>query len=431
MILFDPPEIFNKLKNAKIDLEDYLEWDWHEIDSDDFNPGPPSEEELGDEVINLETEIEVGLAHSLEPHTFTVQELIELHKAYETATLHNSSIAISKHLSIIRVKPHSSTADALANGYPLDLSELSVAQTINNAENEFQVSLINNPNLFNVLIERDFGAFDKYNHSYYVSDTYICIEHEKPAELEAIKLVTMSFLFILASSYNLVFAIDDFEIFDIGLAYSEALDEGTLAEQDSGEKAIRLRPADTSFGMVQLYELYMQGSSSYQIEYKIISYTKILEYCSESWLRLRTHNEISNLLCLPAALNPDFDFIARLIRVMNSQKEYRKQGNATQMLIRECCTAVELSTTTPAYLQLFRNISEKSNGKDLGKALDSLASCIVATRNQLVHAKPSYEPTGDECPESDLKEFAECLELVALQAINWFSNLPTQFRVVK
>jgi hypothetical protein len=436
MLRFEPPEILGKLQKAKSLLGAYLSWDWLDVCEENFNPPSGEDDELGDGLITLDTLTKVSFAHSIrhdvDEYRLTVRELIDLADQFGDAKLIDSSMATSKNTSVAGVTSGNDSASALVSGFPVAIDDLSISLTISIDENEYKASLTRRPNLFALLLEREYGAsFGDYDCSQGSFCAYVMIKHDNSPGIEVLRRVIRSFLFALASSYQLVFSEDSFELFDECMPWDETLNAEMLPVDETGKTTMRLRPIDTSLGMDELYGLYMQGCSTPVVEYKILSYAKILEFCGESYLRLRTHTNIDSLLCLPAALNPDAAFIDRLIAVVKEHRESVKLGLTMQMLIKDCCTALEFCGKAPACLKALKDMDADTKEEEKRKALESLSQCIVATRNQIVHAKPSYEKTGLECPESELAQLADCLEIAALQAIRWFGRQPLQFRVVK
>jgi hypothetical protein len=425
MLTFNPPEILKKLQHAKLVLAEFVHWQWYQIDDKSFDPNC-----YEDEIISFDSLIPVFLAHTFVSFPISVREVLNLADDFESAVLIKASIAISKHNAAIYLSPDSDSAIALVNGFPVNLRELPIILNTNFNGNEYRLSLTNEVNIFNVLIERQYSkSFDKYNHSYYEEMAFILISYDNTPDVETLEKLAMSFLFSLATSYGLLFS---FASFGIALDhFADELDEEVITEGESGIKTVRLRPVDTSLGMDALYKLYMDASTASRSGDKIVSFAKVLEFCAESFLRQKIHVEVDNLLRMPGALNPNAEYIDKIIGVISDQKDFKKQDNSFQMLLRECCNALELCEHAPACLNTLKNVIRNSKDEDKRKALDQLSQCIVATRNQLVHAKPGYKTTGQECPESEIDQLAACMEKVALQAIIWFSRLPEQFRVIK
>jgi hypothetical protein len=84
---------------------------------------------------------------------------------------------------------------------------------------------------------------------------------------------------------------------------------------------------------------------------------------------------------------------------------------------------------TPPFLKKLRATRAADKPKDKEEALMELGSSLYATRNDVAHAKANYEPTGEECPEEQMDEFAECAKLAAQQAVRWYHSRPEHFRI--
>jgi hypothetical protein len=59
----------------------------------------------------------------------------------------------------------------------------------------------------------------------------------------------------------------------------------------------------------------------------------------------------------------------------------------------------------------------------------SAAEALVATRNQVAHAKSDYRPTGVELPLAELSDFNAFLEAAAVQTIRWYNRLPVHLKL--
>ncbi len=95
-----------------------------------------------------------------------------------------------------------------------------------------------------------------------------------------------------------------------------------------------------------------------------------------------------------------------------------------------CCEASDLSRVAPPFLSKLRGVSPEDAPKKKEEALAELGASLYATRNRIAHAKANYEPTGEECPEEQLADFAECAKLAAQQAVRWYHSRHQDARVL-
>ena len=53
-----------------------------------------------------------------------------------------------------------------------------------------------------------------------------------------------------------------------------------------------------------------------------------------------------------------------------------------------------------------------------------------ATRNRIAYAKVADAPTGEERPEGQMADFAQCAKLAAQQAVRWYHSRHEDARVL-
>ena len=84
----------------------------------------------------------------------------------------------------------------------------------------------------------------------------------------------------------------------------------------------------------------------------------------------------------------------------------------------------------PPFLRKLAAITDASAKQDKEVATREFSFALSATRNAIAHAKANYEPTGEECPETQLSQFVACVEIAAQQVIRWFARCPEHQRVL-
>ncbi|CAA9533410.1 MAG: hypothetical protein AVDCRST_MAG05-4628 [uncultured Rubrobacteraceae bacterium] len=156
----------------------------------------------------------------------------------------------------------------------------------------------------------------------------------------------------------------------------------------------------------------------------------IVEYVSQTVIRMQSTETIRAKLLSPRSLNPDADYVAELQAIVEEQRIFRKDREAIKQAVIACCEASELSKVAPPFLGKLRGLSPSHKPKEREEALAQLGYTLSATRNAVAHAKANYEPTGEECPQEHLVAFAECAKLTAQQAVRWYHSRPEEVRVL-
>jgi len=203
-----------------------------------------------------------------------------------------------------------------------------------------------------------------------------------------------------------------------------------IEEDNSVRGKIGLRYLLMGKGIKDLLHIYNKAIEAMNSEFKILCYTKVIEYVAQTVIRQEINNAIQGRLASPKALNPDACFVMELESLIEDQRIFKKDRESISLTIEHCCDAIELQKLAPSFMAKLSKLNRTSNINDKKDALSSLATYIVDTRNSIAHAKSNYKPTGNECPDTEMHNFATCLRLVAQQVIRWFGRQHENNRVV-
>jgi hypothetical protein len=198
---------------------------------------------------------------------------------------------------------------------------------------------------------------------------------------------------------------------------------------DPVPKLRQLRPILHGEGLSEVLCLYSLAIATDDPEFQVIGFVKVLEHISATVVREDLASAVRSKLLSSRALDPNAEFILELETVITSHaRQHRKDSDALRLTVQKCCDATELSSHVPSHL-LLRKVTVITKDKDRFVALAEFASCVSATRNQIVHAKLNYETTGDECPSSELPVLANACRVAAEQAVRWFALQHQSVRV--
>lgn len=253
-----------------------------------------------------------------------------------------------------------------------------------------------------------------------LDDLFVEVRYQYPISREVSRHIVEAYLFELSSTLGLDFEEDP---------------RPTLADWEwypEGEPQIssaRLRPLLLGKGMPDLLRLYNRAIASSDEGTKILYYTKVVEYASQTVVRQQATEAIRTKLLSARSLNPDAGFIAELQAIIEEQRIFRKDREAIKQAVIACCEASELSKVAPPFLMKLRSLSASDRLKEKEEALAEWGLSMYATRNSIAHAKANYESTGEECPEEQLAAFTECAKLAAQQVIRWYHSMPEDLRV--
>lgn len=188
-------------------------------------------------------------------------------------------------------------------------------------------------------------------------------------------------------------------------------------EDDKQEKnKIRLRSLIQGKGISEVLKIYNSGNDIHNSEFLILTYTKVIEYISQTVLRKEMLDSITKKLYSPRALNPDSSFILELEKLYDEHRNFSKDHHAIKLTVQTCCDISDIASIAPKFLKKL--------------SLETLASAISDTRNMIAHAKTNYRYKGHECPVDEMEQFAQCLKVVANQTVRWFARQHEDSRIV-
>jgi hypothetical protein len=177
---------------------------------------------------------------------------------------------------------------------------------------------------------------------------------------------------------------------------------------------------------VKVIEIFNRAISCEDSELSILYFSKVIEYVSETVVRMKITEVGRKVLSSNRALMPDANFIKELQDVFKSLS-YKKDSESTELTIQTCCYINDLAEIIPEYI---KNKFEKYRKQSDQAALEFLAKCISATRNNIAHAKSNYVATGNEMPEQHYEGFAQLMRVVSQQCIRWYSAQSPSMRIV-
>jgi hypothetical protein len=193
--------------------------------------------------------------------------------------------------------------------------------------------------------------------------------------------------------------------------------------------AMRVRPLLVGHGLEDVLALFNEACGlELHPDHLLLGFVRVIEHVSVTVIRLHAYQQMRTRLLSERALDPDAAFIEDLQRLMEALERKRSDKEAIKETIRTCCDVVELARNAPPFLTALKGLSSSSSTQVREQAANTLAHALYATRNAVAHAKANYVPTGQECPEEELDQFAEIARLAAAQAIRWLGTVDPRYR---
>ncbi|XOJ01565.1 hypothetical protein ACMX2M_07480 [Paenibacillus polymyxa] len=412
MIKFVDDQIFELIKIM------LAYFDEHRIDVCDFYDFNAIEEyEDEDILISYDTEIIIVLPQTAGAYEITLRECFEAISEVQGASIiDNYKYVSSKHVLIRVDSKDRDKVLAYKNHSP---HSFETTLSINHQDIFFD--LVDEFTNFALLITQ-MNDYDKHSPPIFYDDLFIDIRSDDDIDKEVIDELIQSYTYELSTTY------------DTALYISPRT--GFLSEEEyeltAAEKKRRLRPLIRGRGINDVLTIFNSTAQINDPEFLILSFTKVIEFVSQTVVKKEMLDIILNKLDSPRALSPDSDYVLELEKTFEYLGSYKKDREAIRLTIETCCDCMDLikSTNLPTHLKIFSRITTNSSKEDVKKALNELAVSVSDTRNGIAHAKTNYRFKGNECPKDQLENFANCLKIVASQVIRWFIRQHEDSRII-
>lgn len=305
----------------------------------------------------------------------------------------------------------------------LEIQEYSIKQLWN--DTEIEVSIVQGLTSFGIRLTID-GEYDKYYPPMHSNDTFIKVQARDATDPKIFEEIIQSFIFELQCTFSL--SVQRSRRIT-GLYYIE--DDEDDAPDSAIKPQIRMRPLMNGKGIFSLLKIYNSCNEVVDDEYRILNYTKVIEYVSQTVVRKEMLDSALKRLYSPRALQPNATYILELEQLFDEHRNNKKDHQAIRLTVETCCDLNDLIDVAPMFLRKFNDYKKNVDNKDLRSAcLEELAGAISDTRNMIAHAKTNYSLKGKECPSDQVSGFANCLKIVAIQVIRWFSRQHEDSRIV-
>jgi hypothetical protein len=392
------------------DLLDFFED--HNIDydfeflSEDYENDESDEEDL---VIDEDYELSVWFPDSYYENQHTIGELFDM--VYEATNVSdfNEYKLVGKRVALFYI-------DSQLQELMYGLEVPTIREVID--EQEYTINVVSGLTSYGIKLVID-DNFNKHVPPVDEYDTFIEISAENSLDKSLIESLVEAYLFELKSTLG------------INIRLSARVTYDSLYEEPEYKTdTTRLRPLLRGKGVHELLKLYNSTLATTNSEILVLTYTKVIEYVSQTVIQQDLINSVTKKLFSSKALNPDANYILELSKIFERNRTNQKDYYAIKLTIETCCDIEEIVEEVPQFLRFTKKLNKDSKSSDKVKALEEVANAISNTRNMYAHAKTNYENKGMECPPDQLDEFTKCLDILTQQVIRWFAKKHEDNRVV-
>lgn len=392
-------DILKFMKKHKIEcFIEEVDVDFEKIELENINDSISSQ--LTDDLyISSELEIVVVIPRGDTDQSFTLEALEEIIQIAEKGKLLNYERFISPSTVLVHVDYQRPRFEEL-NKIEYTISQSWGNKTIN-------ISLEEGFTAFGMFLLME-GEYDKYTPPVFEEDLFIEIYSPEGIDLQEVEAIIQSYIFECGTTLSLNLTPTprptSYDFFYVD------------QEDQEVKKELKLRPLIQGKGINEVLNIYNSGNEIHNAEFLVLTYTKVIEYVSQTVLRKEMLDSVTKKLYSPRALSPDSTFILELEKLYDEHRNHSKDHQAIKLTVQTCCDITDIESVAPKYL---KNLN-----------LEKLAGAISDTRNMIAHAKTNYRFKGQECPSDQMDQFAQCLKVVAYQTIRWFARQHEDSRII-
>jgi len=284
----------------------------------------------------------------------------------------------------------------------------------------YHSGLFNGFCIFHLLVEES-GDFDEYNPSYSSYDFFVKISCEDQSiDMGIADTLANAYVFELQSSLNILLS---FSSGRIDPFIDDRSDETLLGLETN------LFPLVYGVGAANLLNLYNTAKNTVDLDFKILGFTKVIEYIAPTITQKELIENVSLKLTSPCVFKPTATFISELGAIYDKYRNtINKDSELIKLSILTAVTLPEVWEIVPGFIK--GKQTELPDELQYGIWLEKIADCIYSTRNEIAHAKANYEKRGTECPPKYKDDFCMMLDTVAVRCIRWFALQAEEKRVV-
>jgi len=279
----------------------------------------------------------------------------------------------------------------------------------------------------------ELGSYHEDFGTYY--ENYLTIEiqyedkREKLTEVEETELI-YSYLFEIADSTSLIFHLSKIRENDLEL--EEKIEEiiyseGTISENKKVDEEYILKPL-LSFS--ESMKLYVSALQTNDRELRLLNFYKILEYYAPIVINIDAYELLAKKLDSPKVLKPNRKYLKSIFDLINSTNQRLRDSELIKSVFNTCFDIVDTFDYLPDSIKtkVLGTIKEKelnyeTKNEKISQVANMVATILYSTRNQVVHAKSNFEPTGNECLYKDIEQLNEFLKEITARTIRWYTKL--------
>tara|TARA_B110000967_G_C18884655_1_gene563218 strand:- start:1344 stop:2513 length:1170 start_codon:yes stop_codon:yes gene_type:complete len=285
--------------------------------------------------------------------------------------------------------------------------------------NNIHLKIIDSPILIGIAATEK----DEYTKYYPPCSPHVAVQVDYPNKESRLsvegeeKLIT-SFFFEIAHSYKTSFKFTTFE-------HPEEFDEEAFEEK---VKNLPNSIEEYNEGM----DLFIKANQSLSQDLKFLTYYKVFEYFAPYYSKLDAFEAMRKKLDSSNANDLSAYFISTIFDLTKEYDESLRDKELIKSLIDNTFDLVDIYKSLPLYMRKWmkvENLEYKTKKEAKDRVINSLGNILYATRNEIVHAKSNFNPTGIECRTEELEQLNEFMHMACYSTIKWYNRLPKHLKI--
>lgn len=420
MITFSPSSIKENILNAIQSLS-FLEGYIEDIEFDEFFDDKKLEDVDEEIIISDNSDVYLSLGDDTYP-SIKLHEFINIANNLSELKINEaqSYAKNSREVYFLLDTEDYNTIEVLSNTFKGEsVSALEKSVIIDGKI--YHVCLFHGCCIYHLLVQKS-GNFDDYAPSYSQYDFFVKVHCEDDLDMKIADSLAISYIFELQSSFDLIISFNKGRL----PPFEEDRSTETLYGMESS-----MFPLICGKGSTELLNIYNTARVTSDIDFKILGFTKVIEYISPTISQKELIENVTLKLTSLNVFKPNATFISELGAIYDKHRNTSTKDS--ELIKTSILTAVSLSLD-----EIWDCIPNFIKGRqetlpleqERIAFLEKISECIYSTRNEIAHAKANYEKRGTECPEKHKEDFCKMLDIIAVRCIRWFALQPEDKRVV-
>ena len=179
-------------------------------------------------------------------------------------------------------------------------------------------------------------------------------------------------------------------------------------------------------------DLFIKANQSLSQDLKFLTYYKVFEYFAPYYSKLDAFEAMRKKLDSSNANDLSAYFISTIFDLTKEYDESLRDKELIKSLIDNTFDLVDIYKSLPLYMRKWmkvENLEYKTKKEAKDRVINSLGNILYATRNEIVHAKSNFNPTGIECRTEELEQLNEFMHMACYSTIKWYNRLPKHLKI--